>query len=33
MSMLSLPVIDLDLFRSEPQEFETVVQECKKASY
>jgi len=32
MSMLSLPVIDLDLFRSE-EESETVVQECKKASY
>jgi len=32
MSMLSLPIIDLDLFRSKPQESEAVVQECKKAA-
>jgi len=32
MSMLSLPVVDLDLFRSEPQESEVVIQECKKAA-
>lgn len=32
MSLLSLPVIDLDLFLSEPQNSEAVIQECKKAS-
>ena len=32
MSVLSLPVIDLDVFRSEPQQSEAVVQECRKAS-